>query len=95
MAKATAKVNIEDKPEGDLQRVRFMFLESPKGIMDFSFDGVPYSLRDGAVYDLPVHIIKHLNNLSIPDSHYEIDDATGQMVRMDDSIRYRCTCVPV
>lgn len=101
------KVNHVKKNEQAI-RVKFINNEFPKADVQFTtHDKVKgkggkvrleprrWHLMDGQEYVLPLHIIAHINALTIPESSYEVDEKTKQIVSRREGSRHRFTCIPV
>ena len=86
------RVYDESKYHGKKVKIRFANLEFPKNTLDFVYGGFFYRLKDSEEYTLPIETIEHLNNLVVPESRYDIDDATGQMSHIVTTLRHRFNC---
>ena len=83
-----------EKAKEKTMKVRFTNIEFPSADVSFTYNNQKHHLFDGEKYDLPVDTVKHLNDLRIPESRWETDPDSGQVVSKS-VLRNRFVCVPV
>jgi len=82
--KAPADLDALYKKESQRVKVRFRNLEMPGGKVSFPYRKyeqdplMQYELEDGKDYELPVHLIKHLNNNVGQIEHKYLLDSSGR-----------------
>jgi hypothetical protein len=54
-----------------------------------------YKFEDQEIVNVPVHIMKHINSLMIPNSEYKKEKMTGQVQHSGTTFRNRCSLVEV
>ena len=97
--------NLEDPPVPGRPSPPFEFcFETPKGlILSFRISRTEETpdtaLRDGHIYELPLSVVNHLNNVQMPvysQKHVQ-DNITGglRIINYISAYRHRFTCTPV
>ena len=84
--KKPISTNIEAMKKKDHERikVKFNYIESPGATLKFPFKkyhGDPvirYELKDGEIYELPIMVIKHLNQNVGRIEHFRLIDSVGK-----------------
>ena len=97
------KATIEEMRQDDSRKVKGIFrcFNPPNGSVEFYFrkykqDGVSkYNLKDGEEYELPVSVVKHLNENCFEDDHGYLLDANGDKIKGLGKRNHRFAFTPV
>lgn len=76
-------------------KCKFVNVESPGADVQFTYEKGRYHLYHNQICELPLSVMEHLNSLTVPDSHFEIDPESQQVKGVVHGVKNRFAVMPV